>query len=404
MKENIYTVGQVNSYIGRLIKEDFLLSRIQVKGEVSNCKNHYSGHTYFTLKDSFGVISCVMFAGNKKNLDFELKNGDAVIVSGEIRVYEKTGSYQLYAQRIRKQGEGELALAFMETKKQLEEMGMFDAAYKQEIPKYAKRIGIVTAPTGAAVRDIIHVSKRRNPGVQLVLYPAIVQGDAAVPSICKGIQLLDTMDLDVIIVGRGGGSIEDLWAFNTEDVARAIFCCHTPVISAVGHETDTTIADYVADLRAPTPSAAAEMANFDRSELERIIAAYRQKLNSRMQMALSYEKMHYVQARQKLISLDPAAKVMAYNEKKKQLSVRLSNAWEKNLQINKNKMQLYAAKLDGLSPAKRLAGGYSFVEDKMQHPVTDAAQVETDDFLTVHLQKGSLSVRVEERFLEDTHE
>ncbi len=404
MKENIYTVGQVNSYISRLIKEDFLLSRIQVKGEVSNCKNHYSGHTYFTLKDSFGVISCVMFAGNKKNLDFELKNGDAVVVSGEIRVYEKTGSYQLYAQRIRKQGEGELALAFLETKKQLEEMGMFDPAYKQEIPKYAQKIGVVTAPTGAAVRDIINVSKRRNPFVQIVLYPAIVQGEAAAPSICEGIRVLDAMGLDVLIVGRGGGSIEDLWAFNTEEVARAVFCCSTPVISAVGHETDTTIVDYVSDLRAPTPSAAAEIASFDRRALDEKISNCRQKLNSRMYSAIDYEKMHCAKTRQQLLSQSPKVKVASYGMKKNRMEELLTAAINRKLEENKNRMKVYAAGLDGLSPAKRLAGGYSFVEDADGHPVRDASEVKVNDPLFIHLQKGSLAVRVEERFSEDTYE
>lgn len=269
---NIYSVAQVNSYIKNMFAQDFMLRQVSIKGEVSNCKYHTSGHIYFTIKDAGAAMNAIMFAGSRAaGLSFHMKEGNQVIVTGSVEVYEKTGVYQLYAKKIELDGEGNLYLKFEQLKHELEEMGMFAAEYKQPIPQYAGRIGVVTAPTGAAVQDIRNVSSRRNPYVQVILYPALVQGEGAANSIVKGIQTLDAMNLDVIIVGRGGGSIEDLWAFNEEIVARAIFDCRTPIISAVGHETDWTIADFVSDRRAPTPSAAAELAVSDyRQTLERL--------------------------------------------------------------------------------------------------------------------------------------
>ena len=256
--QNVYTVGQINSYIKNMFAQDFLLSAVSVKGEISNCKYHSSGHIYFTLKDGKGTISCVMFAGNRSGLTFRLGEGMQVVVRGTIDVYERDGKYQMYAKSIEQEGTGALYQRFEQLKQELLERGMFAPEYKKPIPKYIKTLGVVTAPTGAAVRDIINIASRRNPYVQILLYPAIVQGEAAAESIIKGIHALEQKGVDVMIVGRGGGSIEDLWAFNEEAVAQAVFDCSVPVISAVGHETDTTIIDYVADLRTPTPSAAAE--------------------------------------------------------------------------------------------------------------------------------------------------
>ena len=265
---SIYSVTQVNSYIKNMFVQDYLLNRISVRGEISNCKYHTSGHIYFTLKDKSGTLSAVMFAGQRKGLNFQLQEGQQIIVTGSVDVYERDGRYQLYAREIKREGVGDLFERFQKLRDELEEMGMFAPEYKQPIPRYARTVGVVTASTGAAIRDIMNISARRNPYVQLVLYPALVQGEQAKYSIVEGIRTLDLMGLDVIIVGRGGGSIEDLWAFNEEMVARAIFECETPVISAVGHETDVTIADYVADMRAPTPSAAAELAVFDYRQFE----------------------------------------------------------------------------------------------------------------------------------------
>ena len=261
--QKVYSVGQINTYIRNMFTQDFVLNRVSVRGEISNLKYHTSGHIYFTLKDASAAIACVMFAGARGGLAFRMSNGQQVIVDGAVNVYERDGKYQLYATKIRQDGAGELYEKFLELKEELEEMGMFAPEYKQPIPKFVRRLGVVTALTGAAIRDIINIATRRNPGIRIILYPAKVQGEGAAESVAAGLAALDTLGVDVIIVGRGGGSIEDLWAFNEETVARAIFSCHTPVISAVGHETDTTIADFVADLRAPTPSAAAELAVAD---------------------------------------------------------------------------------------------------------------------------------------------
>ena len=270
--KNTYSVGQVNRYIKNMFTQDYLLQKIYVKGEVSNCKYHTSGHIYFSLKDETGTLNCVMFAGHRRGLAFAMKNGDKVIVGGSVDVYERDGRYQMYAKEITLEGAGALYERYLALKQELEDMGMFAQEYKQPIPRFIRRLGVVTAPTGAAVQDIRNISYRRNPYLQIILYPALVQGAGAAESIVKGIQMLDKTDVDVIIVGRGGGSIEDLWAFNEEIVARAIFECSTPIISAVGHETDFTIADFAADLRAPTPSAAAELAVDDyRSVIEAVV-------------------------------------------------------------------------------------------------------------------------------------
>ena len=227
---NVYTVSQVNQYIKNMFIQDFLLNRIHVRGEVSNCKYHPNGHVYFSLKDESGMISAILFAGNRKGLPFRMQDGQQVVVFGSISTYERDGTYQLYAREIVLDGAGLLTQRFQELKEELEEMGMFAPEYKQPIPPYAKTIGIVTAPTGAAIRDIIHIAKRRNPYVKLLLSPALVQGEEAAPSIAAAIRRLEKEDVDVIIVGRGGGSMEDLWAFNEEEVARAIFHCPVPVI------------------------------------------------------------------------------------------------------------------------------------------------------------------------------
>ena len=273
--DHVYTVTQINLYIKDMFARDYALNRIYVKGEVSNCKYHTSGHIYFTLKDSKGQMACVMFAGQRSGLAFRLQEGQSVIVLGSISVYERDGKYQMYAREILLDGAGVLYQKFEELKKQLDSEGLFDQEFKKSIKQYPNKVGIVTAKTGAAIQDMINVTTRRNPYVQLILYPALVQGEAAAASIVKGIKYLDSYGVDTIIVGRGGGSIEDLWAFNEEVVARAIFSCNTPIISAVGHETDTTIADYVADLRAPTPSAAAELVTGDIRDLFDDIQSYK---------------------------------------------------------------------------------------------------------------------------------
>ena len=286
MAHNIYTVTQINTYIKNMFTQDYICNALFVKGEVSNCKYHSSGHIYFTLKDQKGTINCVMFAGNRQGLKFRLMEGQQVVVGGTIDVYERDGKYQLYAKHIVLDGAGLLYEKFEQLKRELEELGMFSTTYKQPIPRFIKTLGVVTADTGAAVRDIIQIATRRNPYVQIILYPAIVQGEHAAESIVNGIHALERLGVDVMIVGRGGGSIEDLWAFNERIVAQAVFDCTVPIISAVGHETDTTIIDYVSDLRAPTPSAAAELAVYDVRQLMVSLQTYQEMLDRGMERQL----------------------------------------------------------------------------------------------------------------------
>ncbi len=395
MAGNVYSVGQVNAYIKNMFVQDFMLNRIYVKGEISNCKYHSSGHVYFSLKDQSGAIACVMFAGDRKGLGFRMQEGQNVIIFGSISVYERDGKYQLYAKEIVLEGEGVLYQKYARLKQELEEMGMFSPEYKQPVPFYSRTIGIVTAPTGAAVRDIINIAKRRNPHVQLILYPAFVQGDQAVSSIVKGIEILDAYGVDVMIVGRGGGSIEDLWAFNEEAVARAIFECRTPVISAVGHETDTTIADYVADLRAPTPSAAAELAVADYRQLLNGMELFRNQLADRLEQKIYLCRQRLEQNRLRLQHAGPQYKL---NEKKQYVSElldRLTQEMQQKLLGQKHRLQLCAGRLDGLSPLKKLQQGYSYTELSDGKALRSIEQIQPGDSVTIHVTDGKVLARAE---------
>lgn len=378
MTKNVYTVGQVNAYIKNMFTQDFMMNRIYVKGEVSNCKYHTSGHIYFTLKDETGALTAVMFAGNRKGLNFSMKNGDNVIVLGSVSVYEREGKYQLYAKEIILDGAGLLYQKFEALKKELEEMGMFAQEYKRSIPRYIKTLGIVTAPTGAAIRDIQNISRRRNPYVQTILYPALVQGEGAAASIVNGIHALEQLGVDVIIVGRGGGSIEDLWAFNEEIVARAIFECSIPIISAVGHETDTTIADYVADLRAPTPSAAAELAVYDWRELEQQFLAVRMELNRGISDKLEQAEQRLKQYERQLKLLTPQNRL---NEKRQyviEMEEKLGMYMKQKLLQKKHQLELYAGQLEGMSPVRKLSQGYSYVSDDAGKAINDVNMVKRE--------------------------
>ncbi len=394
---SIYSVSQVNSYIKNMFAQDFALSRISVRGEVSNCKYHSSGHIYFTLKDSGGTLAAVMFAGQRRTgLRFQMQEGQQVVVSGSVDVYERDGKYQLYARKIELDGLGGLFERFLRLRDELDEMGMFAPEYKQPIPKYASRVGVVTAPTGAAIRDIMNISSRRNPYVQLVLYPALVQGTGAVPSIVAGIRALDKMGLDVLIVGRGGGSIEDLWAFNEEEVARAIFDCRTPVISAVGHETDVTIADYVADLRAPTPSAAAELAVFDYRQFEEQRLVYEKALIRAMGRKMERLRYQISQYRLRLQFREPMRLV---NEKRQRLVLaedRMQNIMERRLGDAKHRLELVSGRLDGVSPLKRISNGYGFVTDKGGKRIESVEIVSEGDLVTVQISDGRFTAQVTE--------
>ena len=396
MIKNVYTVGQVNSYIKNMFTQDFMMNRIYVKGEVSNCKYHTSGHIYFTLKDESGALTAVMFAGNRKGLTFPMKNGDNVIVLGSISVYERDGKYQLYAKEIILDGAGVLYQKFEALKKELEEMGMFAEEYKQPIPKYIKTLGIVTAPTGAAIRDIQNISKRRNPYVQTILYPALVQGEGAVASIVNGIHALEQLKVDVIIVGRGGGSIEDLWAFNEEAVARAIFECSIPIISAVGHETDTTIADFVADLRAPTPSAAAELAVYDWQELAQQLLSVKMELNRGMSDKLEQTEERLKMYERQLKLLTPQNPLNDKRQYAIDLEEKLHLYMQQKLREKKHQMELYAGQLEGMSPVKKLSQGYSYVSDETGKALSDVTKVKKDDKIIVHMLNGKVNATVTE--------
>lgn len=394
MAGSIYSVAQVNSYIKNLFVQDFLLNRISVRGEVSNCKYHTSGHIYFTLKDKSGTLSAVMFAGQRKGLAFQLQEGQQVVVTGSIDIYERDGKYQLYAREIKRDGVGDLFERFQRLRDELEEMGMFAAEYKKPIPKYAKTIGIVTASTGAAIHDIMNIAARRNPYVQLILYPALVQGQDAKFSIVNGIRTLDALGLDVLIVGRGGGSMEDLWAFNEEIVARAIFECETPVISAVGHETDVTIADYVADLRAPTPSAAAELAVFDYRQFENRLEVLREALMRGMERNLERKKAQVEQYQMKLKLHHPERILNDHRQRLVQIQDQMERSLEEKLTDRKHRLALLAGRLHGMSPLERLSRGFGFVTDKDGKPVASVKKLQKEEILSVRLADGWVETRI----------
>ena len=393
---SIYSVGQVNTYIKNMFQQDFLLNRISVKGEISNCKYHTSGHIYFSLKDETGALSCVMFAGQRRGLAFPMKNGDRVVVSGSVSVYERDGKYQLYAREITLEGAGLLYERYLALKKELEEMGMFAQEYKQPIPKYARTVGVVTAPTGAAVQDIRNIAGRRNPYVQLILYPALVQGEGAKESIVRGIRTLDAMHLDVIIVGRGGGSIEDLWAFNEEEVARAIFECRTPVISAVGHETDTTIADYAADLRASTPSAAAELAVADIRVFLQTLRGYQDKLARTVEDRIYLARQNLRHYQTKLNYLSPENKIRENRTRLIDAEDRIQSAMKNQVYLARQNLQVYLERMKGLSPLNKLNQGFSYVEDQEHKAVTSISQVQKGDTLKIQVTDGTILTRAEE--------
>lgn len=389
--KNVYTVAQVNSYIKNMFTQDFLLQSLLVKGEVSNCKYHSSGHIYFTLKDAGGAVACVMFAGNLKGLGFRLQEGQQVVVAGSVDVYERDGKYQLYARQITLDGAGLLYERFEQLKRQLEEEGLFYAEYKQPIPKFIHTLGVVTAPTGAAVRDIINIASRRNPYVQIVLYPAIVQGEQAAASVVNGIRALEQLSVDVIIVGRGGGSIEDLWAFNEEAVARAIFDCSVPIISAVGHETDTTIADFVADLRAPTPSAAAELAVSDIRQIDEWLEGWRMQLNQSIRRKMERERERLSGRKLRLNYVSPVSRIREKRTRLLHLEENLDVQMQRKLTQARHEFSLYTERMKGLSPLEKLNQGFSYVSDEAGKTVTDIGKVQPGDRLFVHVKNGRIT-------------
>ena len=398
---NVYSVKQVNSYVKNMFSQDFMLNHIYVKGEVSNCKYHTSGHIYFSLKDESGTIACVMFASARSGLSFRMQEGQNVIVLGSVSVYERDGKYQLYAKEIILDGAGALYERFEALKKELEEMGMFAAEYKQPIPRYVKRVGIVTAPTGAAVRDIINISKRRNPYVQLILYPALVQGEGAAASIVRGIRMMEQQNVDVIIVGRGGGSMEDLWAFNEESVARAIFECTIPIISAVGHETDTLISDYVADLRAPTPSAAAELAVYELSSVQIMCEEYKRRMYQQISQRIDFSRRQTEQMAFRLKVAHPRQKLNEQRQYLADLDSRMRIRMNSALEESRHKLAIYIEKMKGLSPLQKLNQGYAYVTDKSGRTVRSIKDTKQGEVLDVYVTDGRVRTQVMDIYKEE---
>ncbi len=390
----VYSVSSINRYIKDMFSREYALSVVFVRGEISNCKYHNSGHIYFTLKDSVSSLACVMFAGARRGLSFRLTDGQEVVIGGTVSVYERGGRYQLYAKKITLAGDGALAEKYERLKRELEEKGYFDENHKKPLPRYVKKVGIVTAQTGAAVQDIIQISTRRNPYVQLVLYPAKVQGDHAADTIVQGIRTLDRPDVDVIIVGRGGGSIEDLWAFNEEKTAEAIYHCKTPVVSAVGHETDTTIADYVADLRAPTPSAAAELVVYEVRPLLEEIFNYKDRFIRNIFDRIDGVRQELRYTERQLKAYQPGSQIMQKRQYVTDLEDKLSRLMEKVLEEKKYRLKLLAGKLDGMSPLKRLDSGFAYLADGTGQMIDCVEKVTPGDDVTITLRDGEIDARV----------
>jgi len=388
-------VSEVNQYIKRLLSSDWILSNLKVEGEISNFKYHYSGHIYFSLKDEKGKIKCVMFRSYAENLDINIQDGDKVIVTGYISVYEKEGNYQLYATNIEKSGLGELYIAFEKLKAKLESEGLFDPINKKQLPAFPRKIGIVTSSTGAAIRDIITVIKRRFPIVDILIYPALVQGVYAVDSICQGLNYLNGReDIDLIIVGRGGGSFEELFSFNDEKIARTIFSLEKPVVSAVGHETDFTIADFVADLRAPTPSAAAEMVTPERSKLleqleenlDRLIMAMRSIVdNNKSKMDLIFSELRYN---------SPINRVRDMMQQQDNLFKRLVLAINYTLRSKRDTLDNLYNSLSYLNPLYCLERGYGILMDSDGNIITSIDSLDKNEEFNIMLKDGIVKAKV----------
>ncbi|MDO5409534.1 MAG: exodeoxyribonuclease VII large subunit [Lachnospiraceae bacterium] len=404
MAASVYSVEQVNSYIKNLFTQDFALRQIYVRGEISNCRYHTSGHIYFTLKDASGVLNAVMFRSQRPNLKIRLQDGMRIVAGGSINVYERDGRYQLYVQTAEADGVGVLYQQYEKLKQELEEMGMFAPEYKQEIPRFSRHIGVVTAPTGAAIRDILNITARRNPCVTLYLYPALVQGEMASASIANGISCLDEMGLDCIIVGRGGGSLEDLWAFNEEETAYAIFHAETPIISAVGHETDYTIADFVADLRAPTPSAAAELAVFDYAAYLNTLQVRKNQLDMAVKMQLERKRAVIDGYKRRLDLQDPVYQLEQKKQQLKSLKEKLVFTMESRMKEYRHRTELYIGKLEALSPLKKLSGGFAYVSDETGQPVQSASALDRGQVIRLQFGDGKVRARITDLEGETDHE
>ncbi len=400
LEPKIYSVSRVNGYIRTMLENDYVLSSIWVAGEISNFKRHSSGHMYFSLKDSDSVIRCIMFRGDADMLPFMPENGMSVIVCGYVTLYEKSGEYQIVVQLMKPDGVGALTIAFEQLKQKLADEGLFDADYKREINKRPSNIAVVTSPTGAAVRDIIKIIRARNSSVSITVIPVLVQGDMAAESVAEGIRLANRLNkADTIIVGRGGGSIEDLWAFNDERVARAIFASEIPVISAVGHETDFTIADFVADLRASTPSNAAELAVNDMNEDIRRAEDLRDRLERSVFALISGKEDRFKRAVKSPAFSYPQRELELKERYAKDLFARLRKETDIKIKNAENRLIKEVSTLEALSPLKVLARGYSYTEDEKGNVISLAGDIKEGDRIFVTFRDGKITASVENKVM-----
>ncbi|WP_462426877.1 exodeoxyribonuclease VII large subunit [Anaerotignum lactatifermentans] len=398
IEPKIFTVGQINRYIRNLLENDFILSSLLVKGEISNFKAHSSGHLYFTLKDASGALSCVMFRQDAAGLPFELENGMQVVVYGHISLYEKTGQYQLYAEFLEPLGIGALQVAFEQLKEKLAAEGLFDGDFKREIPKNPSCIAVITSPTGAAVRDILQIVKRRDPNVKVAIFPTLVQGEQAAADIVRSLKLVNEWGkADVIILGRGGGSMEDLWCFNDENVARAVFASEIPVISAVGHETDFTITDFVADMRAPTPSAAAELATMPLSERREAFHRLELRLERDVSALLTSCRRRLDLLKSRPVVERPLERIYRTMMDMEETQQRLDKEMTNRLMQRAERWQYLTNRLEAASPLAVMSRGYVMAVASSGKLLTSVKQVEVGDRVTLHLQDGKIETNIQEK-------
>lgn len=398
IEPKIFTVGQINRYIRNLLENDFILSSLLVKGEISNFKDHSSGHLYFTLKDASGALSCVMFRQDAAGLPFEPENGMQVVVYGHISLYEKTGQYQLYAEFMEPLGIGALQVAFEQLKEKLEAEGLFDGDFKREIPKNPSCIAVITSPTGAAVRDILQIVKRRDPNVKVAIFPTLVQGEQAAADIVRSVKLVNEWGkADVIILGRGGGSMEDLWCFNDENVARAVFASEIPVISAVGHETDFTITDFVADLRAPTPSAAAELATTPLAERREAFHRLELRLERDVSALLTSCRRRLDLLKSRPVMERPLERIYRTMMDVEETQQRLDKEMTNRLMQRAERWQYLTNRLEAASPLAVMSRGYVMAVTSSGKLLTSVKQAEVGDRVTLHLQDGKIETNVQEK-------
>ena len=395
MKLKTLSVGEVNNYVKKLVENDFILKNLNVKGEISNLKFHSSGHIYFSLKDENSKVNCIMFKNNAVNLDFRLEEGMKVEIKARLGVYHKEGTYQLYCENIKKAGIGELFEEFHKLKKELSEEGIFDEKYKRALPKFPKRIGIITARTGAAVRDIINVIQRRNKSLDIILYPAKVQGENAADSIIEGIRYFNNeKSVDVIILGRGGGSIEELWAFNNRYLAYEIFNSRIPTVSAVGHEVDFTISDFVSDMRAPTPSAAGELVSPSLQEMINYLVNKKEFLHRAIDRKFLNAKRDVDLLHKGLKGNNPKHIIEKRIKEVNSLEEKLNFLGKRKIDKAKDELIALNSILQTLNPLNTLGRGYSVIMDKEDKVINEVSELKKNDMVKVIMKDGSVNIDI----------